>query len=153
MWLGAFFVPSHTSGIVRPDAPMDLIRAASAVASNAYAPYSNFPVGATVQTSDGSIYLGTNMENASYGLSICAEVGALQSALANGKLNQIARIAIVGGRKPATPCGRCRQLLYEAAVLGAKDIEIWCANEDLTSIENYVISHLLPHAFGPQELS
>lgn len=132
---------------------MDLLRAASAVASNAYAPYSDFAVGAAIQTTDGSIYVGTNMENASYGLSICAEVGALQSALAHGKLNQVVLIAIVGGQKPATPCGRCRQLIYEASKLGSKDIDVWCADEALTTIQHYVISELLPHAFGPEELS
>ena len=130
------------------EAPKNLLEAAAGVAANAYAPYSNFPVGAAVETDDGSIFLGTNMENASYGLSICAEVGAMQSALSQGQFDKIVRIAIVGGDMPATPCGRCRQILHEASQLGKRDIEVWCADSELTIIESYKISELLPAAFG-----
>jgi cytidine deaminase len=133
--------------------PTKLLRAAAAAARNAYAPYSNFPVGAAVETDDGELYVGTNMENASYGLSVCAEVGALQSALAAGKLNQVKRLAVVGGQMPLPPCGRCRQLIYEASQLGRRDVEIWCADSELTMIESYKISELLPEAFGPRTLS
>ena len=140
--------------------PYELLRAARDAARNAYAPYSNFAVGAAVQTSDGSVFIGANMENASYGLTVDAEVGALQAASTAGKLADVVRIAVVGGtigkeeRDGAivTPCGRCRQLILESAHLGSRDIEVWCANSDLSSINSFKISELLPHAFGPANL-
>ena len=136
----------------RPDS---LLQAAVAVAKHAYAPYSRFAVGAAVETKDGSVFVGTNMENASYGLSMCAEVGALQAAVAVGKYDQIVRIAIAGGNRVGeviTPCGRCRQLIYEASLLRGVDIEVWCADKDLSVVESFKISELLPHGFGPKDL-
>jgi cytidine deaminase len=140
--------------------PNELLRAARDAARNAYAPYSNFAVGAAVQTSDGTVFIGANMENASYGLTVDAEVGALQAASTSGKLAEVVRIAVVGGaigkdehgEAIVTPCGRCRQLILESAHLGSRDIEVWCANSDLSSINSFKISELLPHAFGPANL-
>jgi cytidine deaminase len=140
--------------------PYELLRAAASAARNAYAPYSNFAVGAALQTSDGSVFAGANMENASYGLTMCAEVGALQAASTAGKLADVVRIGIAGGNLRAdkcdgeivTPCGRCRQLILESARLGSRDIEVWCANLDLSSIKCFKISELLPHGFGPANL-
>jgi len=126
------------------------------VSVNAYAPYSGYRVGAAAETADGRIFVGTNMENASYGLTVCAEVGALQAALAAGALNQIRRMAIVGGLahrgatdapKAAPPCGRCRQLIAEAATLGKHDIEVWFGDLDGGQLEMQPISALLPRAF------
>lgn len=139
---------------IRP--PSALFQAATKAAANAYAPYSGFAVGAAVETSDGEIFVGANMENASYGLTSCAEVGALQSASSAGALGRIRRIAIVGGPidaapdyrpKPTAPCGRCRQLLAEAAMLAGHDIEVWYADLERTIIERRTISELLPDAF------
>jgi cytidine deaminase len=140
-------------------APLELLQAAVAVAKNAYAPYSKFCVGAAVEAADGSVFIGTNMENASYGLSMCAEVGALQAALAAGKHDQIVRLAVAGGLMDGekggivTPCGRCRQLILEASQRGGLDIEVWCSDLDLSETECYKISEFLPHGFGPQFLA
>src|SRR6185295_18105561 len=112
------------------DSARVLLEAARGVASNAYAPYSRFAAGAAVESRDGSVFIGTNMENASYGLSMCAEVGALQAALAAGKHGEIVRMAVVGGRLDGssggvvTPCGRCRQLIFEASQRSGVDIEV-----------------------------
>ena len=141
--------------------PNKLLGAAVSAARNAYAPYSCFSVGAAIQTVDGSVFTGANMENASYGLTVCAEVGALQAASTAGKLSDVVRIAVVGGPVEkagkrsgdiVTPCGRCRQLILESAHLGQRDIEVWCADLDLTTINCFKISELLPHAFGPANL-
>lgn len=140
---------------------LDLWQSARRAARHAYAPYSKFAVGAAVETDDGRIFTGANMENASYGLTMCAEVGALQAASTAGALGSIKRIAVVGGpmnratgRKnvPLTPCGRCRQLIYEAAVLGKRDISVWCATADLKKRLMTRISRLLPHSFGVENL-
>lgn len=141
--------------------PSELIKAALEVARHAYANYSHFAVGAAVLTTDGHIYTGTNMENASYGLTVCAEIGALQSACSAGKLAQVVKIAVVGGYQREeftaqshviTPCGRCRQLILESAKLGNRDIEVWCASPDLTSISMQPISVLIPFCFSADDL-
>lgn len=141
--------------------PSRLLQAAVDAAGNAYAPYSNFVVGAAVETLDGALYIGANMENASYGLTVDAEIGALQAASTAGKLADVVRIGIAGGKlgttessgEIVTPCGRCRQLIFESARLGSRDIEVWCANLDLSRIECFKISELLPHGFGPRNLA
>jgi cytidine deaminase len=141
--------------------PLALFKAAREAAANAYAPYSGFAVGAAVETSDGRIFGGANMENASYGLTLCAEVGALQAASSAGALDKIRRIAIVGGpikrtsrerHAPTAPCGRCRQLISEAAMVGRHDIEVWFADLDMKAVERRTIAELLPDAFGPGNL-
>jgi len=138
-----------------------LFQAARQTADNAHAPYSGFAVGAAVETSDGAVFVGANMENASYGLTCCAEVGALQAASSAGALGRIRRIAIVGGPiKPAidyrptatAPCGRCRQLLAEAAMVAGHDIEVWFADLGQTVTECRTISELLPDAFSARNL-
>ena len=141
--------------------PEELFRRAVEVAVYAYAPYSNFAVGAAVETVDGRIFTGANMENASYGMTVCAEVGALQAAANAGVLDRVARIAIVGGTmaqpgkrtaKAVTPCGRCRQLILESAELSGRSIEVWCANLALTDFLRTPIAKLLPKSFGPANL-
>jgi cytidine deaminase len=139
-----------------------LLRKAQAVAANAYAPYSQFAVGAAVETTDGQVFLGANMENASNGLTACAELGALQAATSAGVLQLVRRIAIVGGpiksdalrvSKPTAPCGRCRQLIHEAAVLGRRDVEVLFADSDLKTVRRRAISELLPDSFDAGNLS
>jgi cytidine deaminase len=135
---------------------LTLLEAARAAAAHAYAPYSGFVVGAAVETSDGRRFVGANMENASYGLTVCAEVGALQAASTAGALGDVRSIAVVGGdpqlreghRPRATPpCGRCRQLIAEAAAAAGHDIEVWFADLELQVVERRTISELLPDPF------
>ena len=85
---------------------------ALAVAKNAYAPYSKFKVGAAALVDDGRIITGCNVENASYGMTLCAECG-LVSELARSGGGRLVAICTVGNDEPVTPCGRCRQLLWE----------------------------------------
>ncbi len=138
-----------------------LIKAALGASRNAYAPYSGFGVGAALSLDDGTIISGCNFENASYGLSLCAETVALATANAAGKLNKVRELAVVGGMIKdgtiigsaiVTPCGRCRQMLNEAAQLARVDIIVHCASADLSNIAHHKLSDLLPHAFGPADL-
>lgn len=138
-----------------------LIAAARDAAHNAHAPYSSFAVGAALLLTDGSIVTGTNFENASYGLSLCAETVAVARANAEGRLREIVAIGIVGGMMrggvahgtdPIRPCGRCRQILNEAAQMGGRDLAVYCAGADGEVYETHRLSDLLPHAFGPADL-
>ncbi|WP_375428279.1 cytidine deaminase [uncultured Sphingomonas sp.] len=139
-----------------------LIAAARSAAKNAYAPYSRFAVGAAVLLADGAIVTGANVENASYGLSLCAETVAVATASAQGRLADIVAISIVGGlmdadgaahgTDPIRPCGRCRQVLNEAAQLGGRDLDIRCGGITGDQVEEHRLSDLLPHSFGPANL-
>ena len=139
-----------------------LIQAARDAAAFAHAPYSRFGVGAAILIDDGSIVTGTNFENASYGLSLCAETVALAKANSEGKLRRVVEIGVIGGLMGpddtltggdiVRPCGRCRQILNEAAQLGGRDILVHCASGDGARFETYKLSELLPHAFGPRDL-
>ena len=134
-----------------------LIAAARAAAANAYAPYSRFSVGAALLMNDGGIVTGANVENASYGLSLCAETVAVATASAAGRMREIVAVGIVGGldgagTDPVLPCGRCRQVLNEAAELNRGDLAVYCSGLTGGKIEEYRLSDLLPHAFGPKAL-
>lgn len=138
-----------------------LIDAARAAAAHAHAPYSRFGVGAAVLLSDGSIITGSNFENASYGLSLCGETVALAKANSEGRFRDIVAIGVIGGMiengalvgsAAVRPCGRCRQILNEAAQMGGGDIAVHCASADGATIETHLVSELLPHAFGPADL-
>lgn len=126
------------------DINWDALRTAANDAMNkAYAPYSNFPVGAAGQVDDGRIVSGCNVENASYGVGLCAEC-ALVSALAmsgGGKL--VAFTCVDGNGAVLMPCGRCRQLLFEHSAPGM-------VLETVSGIKT--IDQVLPDAFGPREL-
>ena len=131
-----------------------LLRAALLAAKNAYAPYSEFLVGAAVALESGEIVSGANLENAVYGLGICAEMSALASVSSAGKLAEVRAIGVVGypasspeDSLPTPPCGRCRQLILEAANVSGTDILVLFANRDLTDVHAARISELLPHAF------
>ena len=111
--------------------------------------------------SDGSIVTGCNFENASYGLTLCAEAVALATVNAQGKLREVREIAVIGGAlkdgaisgsDPVRPCGRCRQIIHEAATLSGTDLLIHCASADGRLVEAHRISELLPFAFGPADL-
>lgn len=133
-----------------------LIAAARHAQTLAYAPYSHFHVGAALGFADGSIVTGANVENASYGLALCAETVAVAQAMAGGVRGGLECMAVVGGMAGApgpvvTPCGRCRQVLNELAELGGTDPLIWCVGAD--DVVELRLSELLPHAFGPANLS
>ena len=129
----------------------DLIAAAREAATRSYSPYSNFPVGAALLFADGSVVTGTKIENASYGLALCAETVAVGRAMADGVRGGLLRVAVTGpGADPITPCGRCRQVLNELAALGGTDPEVLCVGPD--EVRRVMLSDLLPHAFGPASL-
>ena len=132
-----------------------LLQQARAAAARAYAPYSRFHVGAAVESVDGEVATGANMENACYRLGLCAEQSALTAAQHAFGLDKVARIAVVGGTDATvcTPCGGCRQAILEAAQLSGHDVEILCASGDGSSVERYTIGELIPHGFGPANLA
>ena len=131
-----------------------LVALARAAAAKAYAPYSRFHVGCAVESSDGEVVTGANMENACYRLGVCAEQSALTAAQHKFGLAKVARIAVVGGTGDVvcTPCGGCRQAILEAAQLSGIDVEILCASGDGSAIDRYTIGELIPHGFGPANL-
>jgi cytidine deaminase len=139
-----------------------LVERAREAALRAYAPYSKFSVGAAIESVDGEIVLGANMENACYRLGICAEISALTAARQAFGLDKVKRIAVAGGHiadgalagaAPVTPCGGCRQAIYEAADLSGLDVEVISSNGDGTETVVSTIRELLPHGFGPASLA
>ena len=132
----------------------ELIDLAREAAGKAYAPYSKFQVGCAVESTDGEVVTGANMENACYRLGMCAEQSALTAAQHAFGLAKVARLAVVGGTGDMVcmPCGGCRQAIYEAACLSGRDIEIICASGDGSAIESHRIYDLLPSGFGPANL-
>lgn len=138
-----------------------LVERARAAAVGAYAPYSRFSVGCAVESVDGEVAVGANMENACYRLGVCAELSALTAAQQAFGLDKVARIAVAGGHVEAgelagkvvvTPCGGCRQAIYEAACLSGADVEVISANGGGERVETHRISELLPAGFGPANL-
>ncbi|MEC7421294.1 MAG: cytidine deaminase [Pseudomonadota bacterium] len=130
----------------------DLIAAARDAAAKSYSPYSGFPGGAALRFADGSVVTGTNIENASYGLALCAETVAVSKAMADGVRGGLVAVAVTGpGDEPITPCGRCRQVLNELAQLGGTNPHILCVGPH--EIRRLRLSELLPHAFGPASLT
>ena len=131
-----------------------LIDAARQAMRHAYAPYSGFSVGAAVELADGALVMGSNMENASYGLSLCAEAVAIASANAAGRMADIRAIAVVGGAgDPVVPCGRCRQLLAEVQERAQQTITVHCGAAAGEDIRSFTLDELLPHAFGAGALA
>lgn len=123
-----------------------LVAAAKDVRARAYAPYSRYHVGAAV-LAGGKIYPGANVENASYGLSLCAERNAVAAAIVDGA-RQIDAVAVVtASSPPATPCGMCRQTLAEFA----RDLPVVLVNEAGERTET-TLAALLPRAFRPDDL-
>lgn len=122
-----------------------LIQAAVAVREQAYAPYSKYPVGAALLTPDGRIFTGVNVENASYGLTICAERTAVFKAVSEGCREFVA--VAVATENAGSPCGACRQVLAEFA----GDVPVWLVNEKGHGRETTLFT-LLPDHFGPEHL-
>lgn len=125
-----------------------LFEAALHVRENSYSPYSKFAVGAAVQSTDGTIYVGANIENASYPVGTCAEQSAIAAMVSDGK-RKIARVMIVAdSEKHVSPCGACRQRLIE---FSHPDIMIYFGN--LTEVKRaFSLGLLLPESFGPDNL-
>ncbi len=123
---------------------MDAARAAS---ERAYAPYSNFPVGAAILTTEGAVHAGSNVENASYGLTICAERNAATTmASADPEDRRIQLVAVHSPTAaPCFPCGACRQFLRE---FGCKEVVV----EDGSGLRRYPFEEILPNSFGPEVL-
>jgi cytidine deaminase len=135
----------------RSPADDELIAAARAAAAQSYSPYSNFAVGAALRFADGAVVTGANVENASYGLALCAETVAVARAMAEGRRGGLEAVAVTGpGNEPLTPCGRCRQVLNELAQLGGTDPQVLCVGPD--QVRRTTLSALLPDAFGPASL-
>ena len=137
------------------DDERELVEAARAAAGGAYAPYSRFPVGAALRFADGAVVSGCNVENASYGLALCAETVAVGKAMAEGRRGGLVAAAVAGpedrgGGEPITPCGRCRQVLHELAALGGTDPDVLCVGP--AEVRRIKLSALLPAAFGPASL-
>jgi cytidine deaminase len=127
---------------------LEVVMAAAREASrNAYAPYSDFHVGAAILTEDGALHTGCNVENASYGLAICAERNAAAAMiLANPDRSAIRLVAVFSpDAAPCFPCGACRQVLRE---FGCKEVVV----EEESGIRRYPFEEILPHAFGPEDL-
>lgn len=128
-----------------------LIAAAKRALENSYSPYSKFRVGAALRFADGTVVTGTNIENASYGLTLCAETVAIAKAMDDGHRGGLDEIAVIGDTDaPVTPCGRCRQVLNEMAELGATDPIVYCVGS--AEVVQTTLSELLPRAFGPASL-
>lgn len=127
--------------------PETVMEAARTAASKAYAPYSNFHVGAAILTVRGTIHSGSNVENASYGLSICAErTAAAAMASADPEDREIALVAVFSpDASPCFPCGACRQVLRE---FGCKEILV----EGERGLQRYPFDRILPNSFGPENL-
>jgi cytidine deaminase len=132
------------AGDVDLGAVMDAARHAS---ERAYAPYSDFHVGAAILTEAGAIHAGCNVENASYGLAICAERNAATTmAFANPEDREIRLVAVFSpDASPCFPCGACRQVLRE---FGCKEVVV----EEGSSLRRYPFEEILPYSFGPEDL-
>lgn len=120
-----------------------LKQAAQAALSHSYAPYSNFPVGAAALTQDGRLITGANVENASYGLGLCAECSLVSELFRTGGGKLVAFSCVDGNGNTLMPCGRCRQLLFEHSAEGM-------LLDTVSGIKT--IDEVLPDAFGPRDL-
>ena len=126
-----------------------LLARARAAAANAYAPYSGFPVGAALLAADGQIYTGCNVENASIGLTVCAERSAVSAAVAAGQREILAVAVSAPKAAGTTPCGACRQVLNEFRPDAAELVVIL---DDRQGGESVRFTDLLPRGFGPKNL-
>ena len=126
-----------------------MFEAASAARANAYAPYSGYPVGAAVLTDGGMVFSGCNVENAAYPNGLCAESAAIAAmVIAGGR--RITDVLVLGGAgRSITPCGACRQRLYEFSSANAR-VHLADASGP---VEEVLLSDLLPRAFGPRDLA
>ncbi len=123
----------------------DLLNKAKIVSENAYAPYSKFKVGAAIEYENGNIYTGCNVENASYGLSICAERNAVSNAVSSGEKSKIKTVAIYSpNQKKCMPCGACRQWIAEFSSDNTRII----LEDDDNKIISMTLEEIFPNAFS-----
>ena len=135
--------PSYDGGMTSPAVDWAALRAeATKAAGHAYAPYSRLQVGAAALVDDGRVVSGCNVENASYGLTLCAECGLVSALHASGGGQLVAVVCVDGAGNYLAPCGRCRQLLHEH---GPRAVIGW-------DPEPIAITDILPHTFGPHDL-
>jgi len=125
-------------------APQDLLEAARRVVENAYAPYSGVKVAAAVRGGSGRIYVGVNVENASYGLTVCAERVAVFNAVTNGERVIREVLVLSDSNEPMPPCGACRQVIAEFA---SPDTPIHSVSLKTGRHASWKLQELLPHAF------
>jgi cytidine deaminase len=138
--------PSGTQPAGAPAVDWPALRAAAAEAMrHAYAPYSRFPVGVAGLVDDGRVVSGCNVENASYGLTLCAECGLVSDLVRTGGGRLVAVSCVGGDERPLMPCGRCRQLLWEH---GGRDMLL-----ETVSLGIVPMREVLPDAFGPEDLT
>ena len=127
---------------------MSLIDEAAAVRKNAYAPYSNFKVGAALKTASGRVFQGCNVENAAYPEGTCAEAGAIAAMVAAGETTFTEIAVIADSPEPVTPCGGCRQKLFEFAAVGATVTMASTSGKKVSTS----VSDLLPGAFVKSQM-
>ena len=127
---------------------LELLKRADQAKQNAYAPYSGFRVGAAVMTKSGRIYSGCNVENASYGATVCAERVALFKAISEGERDFLAIAITSDGKEPAYPCGICRQVLCEFN----PEMEVIVSGKDFGYDKRYKAMELFPHAFTGKDM-
>ena len=132
-----------------PASANELYEAAVGALERSYSPYSHYPVGAAVRTASGRVFAGCNVENASYPLGTCAEAGAIAAMVLAGERDIVEVVTVTGGSEPGTPCGGCRQRLREFAQPSAPVHATTIGGRLLTS----TIADLLPHSFGPENLT
>ncbi len=133
-----------STNVAVPEIDWEALTAAAVQAmGHAYAPYSNFPVGAAALVDDGRIVSGCNVENASYGLGLCAECGLVSALHASGGGRLVGLACVGGDGQPLMPCGRCRQLLWEQ---GGAELLVQTGRGIVPMTE------ILPDAFGPDDL-
>ncbi len=130
-------------------APIDLFEAAAAVQRHAYAPYSRFPVGAAIRAVSGRIFVGCNVENASFPEGTCAETAAIGAMVAAGERELVEVLTVADGDRVTTCCGGCRQRIRELARPGTL---VHAAGPDGVR-RTFTIEELLPGAFGAEHLS
>lgn len=140
---------TDTADTSSQEPPQDLLDAAIAIRGKAYVPYSSYPVGAALRAGSGKVYAGCNVENAAYPVGTCAEAGAIAAMVAGGDLTLLEIAVVAEGGALVTPCGACRQRIFE---FGGPLASVWSADLHGT-MRRFTADELLPMAFGPASMA